>query len=148
MSSISIELGDINKPDAIQLIHELSTVLEGITGSSGKNSFNLDEMVSPRSIFVLARAEGKAVGCAAIRPLDEKTGEMKRMYAKEKGVGAKLLAFIEGQAKRLDYSTIVLETRMINQQAVRFYEKHGYTRIENYGKYIGRTEAICFEKKI
>lgn len=90
------------------------------------------------------------VGCGAIRPIDENIAELKRMFAKvkTKGVGTQILAYLEMQAKKLGYSAIWLETRLINEDAVSFYKKKGYSKIPNYGKYVGNTEAICFEKKL
>lgn len=43
---------------------------------------------------------------------------------------------------------IILETRIINKNAVDFYKRNNYIKICNYGKYAGRKEAICFEKEL
>lgn len=90
------------------------------------------------------------MGCGAIRPISEATAEVKRMFAKVKGagVGTEILHYLEVHAKELGYTALCLETRLINARAVAFYEKEGYYRIPNYGRYINRTEAVCFEKKI
>ena len=54
-------------------------------GSSGRSSFNPRDICGERAVFVIARnQDGEAVGCGAIRPMDENTAEVKRMYAKEK----------------------------------------------------------------
>lgn len=140
-----------NTPEAISLMEELSDTLEAITGNSGKNSFNAEDVCVHRSLFVIAYDDnGNAIGCGAIRPIDENIAEVKRMFAKTKakGVGTKILDYLEGQAVILGYSTLWLETRLINKSAVRFYEKRNYYRIKNYGKYENNTEAVCFEKKI
>ncbi|RII35745.1 GNAT family N-acetyltransferase [Clostridium chromiireducens] len=140
-----------NGPDALSLMDELSNELEYITGNSGKSSFNLNDVCVPRSLFVVAYDENEEpVGCGAIRPINENIAEVKRMYAKTRGlgVGTEILHHLEIQAKELGYSALWLETRLINKQAVLFYEKNGYHRIANYGKYIDNFEAICFEKNI
>ena len=62
------------------------------------------------------------------------------------GIGRALLTFLEVSAKNMGYTEFLLETRHVNHRAVHFYEKNGYVRIENYGPYIGREEAICFSK--
>ncbi|MDR3598694.1 GNAT family N-acetyltransferase [Clostridium sp.] len=137
--------------DAILLIEELSKTLEFITGDSGKNSFNSNDVCVPRSLFVIAYDEnGEATGCGGIRPINESIAEVKRMFAKEKtkGVGTEILFYLETQAKELGYSTLWLETRLINEGAVAFYKKRGYYKIQNYGKYVDNSKAICFEKKI
>ena len=140
-----------NHPDAILLMDELSKTLQSITGASGKNSFNPNDVCVPRSLFVIAYDEdGEAMGCGAIRPINEDIAEVKRMFAKtkDKGVGSEILSYLEMQAQEMNYSTLWLETRLINNGAVSFYEKNGYHRITNYGKYENNPEAVCFEKNI
>lgn len=140
-----------NTQDAIDLMEELSRSLELITGDSGKSSFNSNDVCIPRSLFVVAYNEcGEAIGCGALRPINEKVAEVKRMFAKNKsiGVGSEILRYLEKQAQKLGYSSLWLETRLINKRAVTFYEKRGYYRIPNYGKYVNKPEAVCFEKHI
>jgi GNAT superfamily N-acetyltransferase len=142
---------DVNHPDAIHLMNELSDILESITGASGRNSFQPEDTSLPRALFVVAyNDQQEAIGCGAIRPLTQEIAEVKRMYAKGRtqGVGTQILAYLETQAQRLGYSHLRLETRLVNTQAVSFYEKRGYHRIPNYGKYRNRPEAVCFEKCI
>ena len=135
--------------DAISLIDELSKCLQDITGDSGKNSFDANDVCNNRGKFVIARDQsGKAIGCGAFRPINETTAEVKRMYAKEKGIGIgnKILSYLEHQAYDMGYKTLCLETRIVNAKAVSFYERNGYKKILNYGKYVGRANSICFEK--
>lgn len=140
-----------NSFDAINLMEELSKSLEIITGDSGKNSFNPNDACMPRSLFVVAYSDdGEPIGCGAIRPINEEVAEVKRMFARTKavGVGSEILKYLENNAKKLGYSALWLETRLVNKRAVAFYEKRGYHNISNYGKYINRPEAVCFEKNI
>lgn len=137
--------------DAVSLLEELSKSLEDITGDTGKHSFDPSDVCVTRSLFVVAYDEGgKALGCGGIRPINECTAEMKRMFAKvkEKGIGSEILYYLEKEAIKLGYSTLWVETRIINEAAVSFYKKNGYVQIINYGKYAYDSRAICFEKKI
>ena len=148
---VAIKKEDPTTPDATFLMNELSDALELITGSSGRNSFSLDDVCGSRALFVIARRQdGEAVGCGALRPIGTNIAEVKRMYAKNKakGIGSQILSYLEKQAEKLGYSALWLETRLINQQAVSFYEKNGYYRIPNFGKYIDKPEAVCFEKRL
>jgi ribosomal protein S18 acetylase RimI-like enzyme len=142
---------DPRSVDAVLLLDELSDELEALAGSSGRASFNVAEMDGPRAVFAVARNElGYAVGCGAIRPMGETTAEIKRVYAREKGsgIGSAVLAFLEKRAGELRYATLRLETRKLNTGAIAFYLAKGYREIENFGKYKGREEAICFEKEL
>jgi ribosomal protein S18 acetylase RimI-like enzyme len=94
------------------------------------------------------------VGCGALRPLDEvahpQVCEIKRMYARieGRGVGTRILRYLEQEAIDLGYREAWLETRRVNTVAVAFYLGHGYAERENYGAYVGRPEAVCFGKRL
>ena len=64
------------------------------------------------------------------------------------GVGSAILGFLETEAVNLGYQALWLETRLVNARAVSFYERRGYRRIPNFGKYVGNAKAVCFEKRL
>jgi ribosomal protein S18 acetylase RimI-like enzyme len=70
------------------------------------------------------------------------------MYARPgtRGVGTAILHHLENQALRAGYAEIWLETRRVNTRAVSFYVRHGYRQVPNFGRYVGRPEAICLGK--
>ncbi len=74
--------------------------------------------------------------------------KFKRMFSDRSSPGNALLTFLETSAKRMGYTELWLETRIVNHRAVQFYKKNGYIRIENYGPYIGREEAVCFSNPL
>lgn len=118
---------------------------------SGKDSFDAKDVCSDRAAFVISRDQsGKALGCGAFCPMDETTAEVKRMYAQNKGmgIGGTILSYLEHRAHDFGYKSLRLETRIVNAKAVSFYERSGYRKIPNYGKYAGRTNSICFEKEL
>lgn len=154
---IAVVIEDPGTADAMQLLGELSSALQALTGSSGASSFDANDVRVENARFVVARDyAGQLLGCGAFRPLGDGVAEVKRMYARSRmpripgvpGVGSAILAFLEGEARHLGLTALRLETRRINQKAVSFYERHGYARIPNYGKYVGKAEAVCFEKQL
>jgi GNAT superfamily N-acetyltransferase len=132
--------------DALAMIARLSARLAEITGDPGRNSFADWREGDARHVFVVAYDDGVPVGCGALRELGDGVGELKRMYAARAGVGSAVLAHLEGVARARGLVRLVLETRAVNVVAVRFYEKRGYWRVDNYGRYVGRAEAVCFGK--
>ncbi len=147
---IVIKQMSVDSQEAVFMMEELSEQLKTITGSDGKSSFKRDEWNANEDIFAVAFEDNKAVGCGGIRKLSDCTAELKRMYAKEKkkGIGSALLAFLEKEAKKSGYEEIRLETRRINENAVQFYLKKGYHVCENFGRYKGKEEAVCFFKML
>ncbi|NHZ89748.1 GNAT family N-acetyltransferase [Massilia sp. CCM 8733] len=150
---IAICACDPDSLDARVLIEELSAALAALTGDSGKAAFSADDARAARALFVVARSEaGQLLGCAALRPLEANAdvGEIKRMFARPgtKGTGAALLAHLEQAAREFGYRALWLETRKVNTRAVAFYERHGYRPIANYGRYVGRDDAVCLGKAL
>lgn len=151
MEKITINEENINSRDAYNLINELSDELEVITGNDGRSSFNKEDVTHGHSVFVIARdVNNYPLGCGALRYYSDGIGEIKRMYVRKKssGIGSKLLKFLENKAREFNYNKLILETRVINKNAVKFYNKNGYSITQNYGRYIGRVDALCFEKTI
>jgi GNAT superfamily N-acetyltransferase len=135
--------------EAQQLLASLSATLQSITGSDGKASFDVSDVQVDRACFAIAwSVDGEPLGCGAIRPLEPAIAELTRMFAVpgSQGVGSAVLAFLEGQAMAFGYREVWLETRQVNLRAVAFYEWHGYQVIANFGRYVGRPEAVCLGK--
>ncbi|QCR36662.1 GNAT family N-acetyltransferase [Nissabacter sp. SGAir0207] len=150
-SAITVRRAAAEGADATLLMEELSRMLLSITGSSGRASFDAEQMQQPGCCFALAYdPHGNPVGCGAFRPLEEGIAEVKRIYARDgaRGVGSALLAFLEAEARRLGYRQVWLETRLVNLRAVRFYLAHGYREIAAYGDYIGKADAVCLGKTL
>src|SRR3954469_1695169 len=70
--------------------------------------------VEPHGVFLVLRDDDRAVACGGIARFDHTRGEVKRMYvvpdARGRGLGRRLLEELEGEARRLGYATVVLET--------------------------------------
>lgn len=101
---------------------------------------------------VLVYLNEEAVGCGAMKTFDANTMEIKRMYTEKhsrgKGMASLVLKELEKWAAELGYQRCVLETGIMQPEAIRLYEKNGYQRIPNYGQYIGIEGSRCFEKSL
>jgi len=150
MPILTVERSHPDLPEAAGLIDALSNHLLRHYGGDGRASFGVWEAAPVRAAFVLARSDGIAVACGAIRPLDGDSAEVKRMYATpgHPGAAAAVLKFLEAEASRLGYRALRLATRHANERAVGFYRKHGFVPCPNYGAYAGRSESACLEKPL
>ncbi|KRE36533.1 GNAT family N-acetyltransferase [Paenibacillus sp. Soil724D2] len=124
---------DVRSRDSEQLIWELSTELGVLYDSDGSAGFNPSDVEVPRAAFVVARIESIPVGCGALRPLDDSTVEVKRMYTRanyrRKGVAQAILSEIDRLAIEFGYSSIKLQTGPKQPEAAALYERVGYYRI-------------------
>ncbi len=147
---ISIKTANPKDKKVQKIIDELSENLYLRFGSDGKNSFTDWQYDNSKFVFVVAENENEIIGCGAVRPISESTGEIKRMYSKFPGkkIGQTILSFLEDKAKTIGFTDLVLETRVKNHEAIQFYQKQDYKVIPNYGKYKDRPEAICLGKSL
>lgn len=93
------------------------------------------------------------IGCGGLRRIDDQHGEVKRMFVvpEQRGSGAAttVLRELERLARlRLGWDRLVLETGDRQPDAIRFYEREGYTRIPNFGYYATSDYSLCYERSL
>ena len=92
--------------------------------------------------------EGELLACGAIKRLDAHSAEVKRMYtrpeARGRGLGRTLLLELINRGRELGYTRLVLETGDQQLEAVHLYESAGFTRIPNFGYYVGVENSLCY----
>ncbi len=101
---------------------------------------------------LIARVDARPVGCVALGRLSESVGEVKRMYvvpgARGFGVGRLLLREVERLAASHGYQVLRLEAGTQQPEALRLYERSGWSRIECYGYFKDDPTTICYEKTV
>lgn len=90
----------------------------------------------PKGRIVVAYVDGIAAGCVALRPFDNHTCEMKRLYVKESfrnmKLGKALAQHIIAEAKTIGYESMVLDTLRIMESALGLYKSLGFVEIQAY----------------
>lgn len=90
----------------------------------------------PAGALLVAEHDGQVVGCVALRPLDEATCEMKRLYlrpdARKLGLGRKLCEDVIGRARMLGYQSMKLDTVSKLRKAIALYQEFGFKPCEKY----------------
>jgi ribosomal protein S18 acetylase RimI-like enzyme len=94
------------------------------------------EYVPPGGRLWMALDTDEAVGCVALRRLDDETCEMKRLYlrpgSRARGVGRLLAVATIGEARKIGYKKMRLDTLAEMREARTLYESLGFKRIEPY----------------
>jgi GNAT superfamily N-acetyltransferase len=147
---LKIEPADPECADATRLLDRLECELANRYGDDGKSDFLPEHVKGPGGVFLIARLEGRPVGCGALRPMADGAVEVKRMFVEPEMRGRRfgqiILASLEEYARRAGYARVCLETGVRQPEAIRLYERAGYRRVDNYGKYKGNPLSLCFEK--
>jgi putative acetyltransferase len=149
-----IEAEPFESPDARRLIAALDAHLASRYPPEQRFGPNLKpaQIAPGTGTFVIARADGRAVGCGALRMLDEGTAEVKRMYVEPElrklGVAKGILEHLEGVASTLGAHRLVLETGIYQEEAIGLYLRAGFKQVDCWGEYATAATSVCYQKAL
>ena len=128
---ISIEPFESRDQEAVQ-----SLILAGLAEHWGEVDPGLNPDLSDIAVsyrdatFLVARLDGRIVGCGALVPRSDRTAEIVRMSVasecRRQGIGKEILARLCLEARQSGHRRIVLETTASWDGVIRFYERFGF----------------------
>jgi monoamine oxidase len=96
----------------------------------------LEQLLGPRGRVLVARLDERVVGLGALRPVDDTTAEIKRMYVRPaeqgRGVGRAILARLVQDAKAAGYAIVRLETLRVMTTARAMYRSFGFVEVARF----------------
>jgi GNAT superfamily N-acetyltransferase len=102
-----------------------------------------------RAGFWVAEVDGEIVGTVAVRPKDDRTCEIKRLYLRADkrgaGLGQRLYAHAEAFARRAGYARIWLDSSRRFASAHRLYQRNGFVLVEELNN---EWEDSVYEKEL
>jgi GNAT superfamily N-acetyltransferase len=128
---------DPGSPDAQWCVRQYFTELNDRfkTGFDPSMSISADvaELTPPAGLFLIARAEGRPVGCGALKLHVGAPAELKRMWvardARGMGLGRRLLAELEREARAAGVEVLHLETNASLIEAIALYRASGFVEV-------------------
>jgi putative acetyltransferase len=134
------------------LIRELNAALLALTPAEFCSHMTAEEMARPDTTVFVARVDGSAVACGALRRHARRVGEVKRMFTRPQwrgaGIGGRILAAIEELARREGLSRLVLETGDRHPAAWRVYERGGFARCGPVLDYADTGYSVFYAKDL
>jgi DNA-binding MarR family transcriptional regulator/GNAT superfamily N-acetyltransferase len=96
-------------------------------------SADAHELTPPAGVFLIARLGGRPIGCGALKAKERRIGDVKRMWvaaeARGLGIGRRLLAALEAEARKRGLETLRLETNRSLVEAQALYRRAGYREV-------------------
>jgi DNA-binding MarR family transcriptional regulator/GNAT superfamily N-acetyltransferase len=134
-TSISVE--DPDSPDARWCLEQYFAELDErfAKGFTAGKSIPADagDLRPPRGAFLVARLDGRPVGCGAVKATEPGAGSIKRMWVSREvrgtGVGRRLLLALEKEAAGLGMALLRLETNRSLHEAQALYRRNGYREV-------------------
>jgi len=138
--------------DVRELIAALNAHLLTLTPPEFCSHMTVEDMAGPDTSVFVARDDGRAIACGALRRDADGVGEVKRMYTiparQGEGVGGRILERIEALARDEGLTRLVLETGHVHHAAYRVYERGGFTRCGPVLDYPDTGWSVFYEKAL
>jgi GNAT superfamily N-acetyltransferase len=99
-------------------------------------SADADELRPPRGLMLVATLRSEPIGCGALKFHEAAPTEIKRMWVAESargiGLGRRILAELEAEARRHGSTTVRLETNESLTEAIAMYRSSGYVEVRAF----------------
>jgi putative acetyltransferase len=138
--------------DVRALIEELNAVLLALTPPEHCHHLTVEQMADAATTVFVARDDGHAVACGALKRHAGGIGEVKRMYTRPshrgRRIGAQILERIESLARFEGLARLVLETGDRHHAAWAVYERSGFRRCGPVLDYPDVTWSVFYQKAL
>lgn len=149
----------ITHPDAARLVEEVQGEYVQRYGGRDQDPMEPAYFQLPGGAFFVGYFGDEPVACGAWRRRDDvmfagtaATAEIKRMYvapaARGRGLARDMLGRLERTARDAGAEGIVLETGLVQPEAIGLYESSGYTPIPGFGFHRASPLARCYGKAL
>jgi putative acetyltransferase len=138
---MKIVVDDLSGPQIAAFLEEHVAEMLSVTPPESKHALDLDGLRKPDVTFWSVWDGDALVGCGAIKALDPAHAELKSMRTRparqRSGIASHLLAHIIGEATRMGFTRLSLETGSgdFYRPARTLYEKFGFTYCEPFADY-------------
>jgi putative acetyltransferase len=146
-------------PQVIALLDALDRYLGELYAPEANHILSIEALLAPEVSFFAAWQGDRIVGTGAVRRMrgdddsqGEPYGEVKRMYVdpalRGQRLGVRLLTTIEDATREQGLSLALLETGRDQHEAVRLYERGGYTYRGPFGGYPANGLSVFMQKRL
>lgn len=141
MHSLRIVADDLSGPEVAAFLEEHLQDMRAVSPPESRHALDLDGLRRPEVTFWTAWDDRLLAGCAALKELDARHGEVKSMRTaprcQGRGVASQLLRHVLDEAVRRGYRRLSLETGSMGffEPARRLYAKFGFRPCAPFGAY-------------
>lgn len=123
-----------------------------VGGKENRKSFIPYNLSSSIENVLIVFCNNKPVACSGLKRYSDTVVEIKRVWVEPdyrgNHIAKNMMQYLEGKAKQLGFSRMILQTREIMNDAVMLYTSLNYYKINNYPPYDKLDGAICLAKDI
>ena len=152
MTDVTLGIESPRQADVERLLEALDAYQSGLYPPESNHFLDVEALAAPGIRFFVARRNGQALGCGALRIDASGYGELKRMFVSPEARGLKLgrriLDRIEEEARRESLACLRLETGIHQPEALGLYRTAGYVERDAFGEYSSDPLSVFMEKSL
>lgn len=142
-----------DQPEIHALLAASNAYMASLYPAESNHMVDLQALSRPEVDFIVARADGRAVGCGAIvKSTAGGWAEIKRMFvspeARGQQIGRQLLRRLEQLAQQGGLTALRLETGIKQPEALSLYRSAGFLEIGPFGDYGPDPLSVFMEKRM
>ena len=149
---MEITIDNPSQPDIVALLAASDAYMATLYPAESNHLLDVAALQRPEVTFVVARANGQAVGCGAVVSSGEGWAEIKRMFvapaARGQKLGRRLLQKLESIAIDAGLTLLRLETGVKQAEALLLYRSAGFVETGPFGHYGADPLSVFMEKPI
>jgi putative acetyltransferase len=150
--AVTITLESPRQAEIVRMVEELDTYLGALYPAESNHLLDIETLAGPDIRFLVARLDGEALGCIALRIDPTGYGEVKRLYvparARGLGLGRRLLAALQEEARRERLACLRLETGIHQPEALGLFRAAKFVEIPPFGDYAPDPLSVFMEKQL
>src|SRR5271156_5422688 len=147
---IEIGVEDPDQPEVVPLLQASDAYMASLYPADSNHMLDVASLRQPHVAFLVARVDGRALGCGAVVSSGQGWAEVKRMFvspaARGLKLGRRLLDEIEALAARRGARVLRLEMGGLQPEALGLYRSAGFVEIGPFGAYRPDPLSIFMEK--
>ena len=159
ITDIAIRPERADHPQVVALLGALDAYLATLYEPEANHILSVQELLAPEVMLLVAWQDDRIVGTGAVRRRagvhetgGASYGEVKRMFVEPslrgQRIAARMLAALEEALRGQGITLALLETGRDQPEAVRLYERCGYTRRGPFGGYADNGLSLFFSKSL
>ena len=151
---MDIKIDNLESPEVHELLREHLRQMRRLSPPESVHALDIEGLRRPEITFWTVWDDGELLGCAALKELDSRHGEIKSMRTSashlRKGVASRLLRHIIEEAGRRGYARLSLETGSMEafEPARRLYVNFGFTYCGPFADYVEDPNSVFMTRAL
>ena len=149
---LQITIDNPRQPQILALLAASDAYMATLYPAESNHMLDVADLERPEVTFVVARVDGRALGCGAVVKAGEDWAEIKRMFvspeARGRELGRQLLQKLETIAIDNGATLLRLETGVKQPEALLLYRSAGFVETAPFGQYSPDPLSVFMEKPI